>query len=242
MIWAILADVHGNLEALQAVAEDCRREGIDGAVFLGDAVGYGANPNECLAVLKDLADLQVAGNHDCGAAGRTTVFPFLAPARTALDWTARILTEENRAFLRGLALVERAGQMTLVHAALHHPEEWAYIFSEEEAEKSLSRLTGRVLFVGHSHRPLIVVKTEAEPPKSRDPEEVVLEPGKRYLINPGSVGQPRDSDPRAAYGLYEEETGKYRLKRIPYDIRNAQEKILKAGLPVFLARRLSYGQ
>jgi predicted phosphodiesterase len=242
MIWAILSDVHGNLEALQAVVEDCRREGTQRLAFLGDAVGYGANPNECLSVLEELTDLRVAGNHDYGAAGLTDVSYFNPSARVAVEWTAAVLTEKNRSSLRGLPLIQRTGKITLAHATLHQPEEWDYILTEGDAEESFLELRGKALFIGHSHQPLIVTKEKEGRPSSWDQEEIVMEEETQYLINPGSVGQPRDYNPMAAYGLYDDNCQKYRLKRVAYDIQTAQEKIIRAGLPPSLARRLSFGQ
>lgn len=242
MIWAILSDVHGNLEALQAVLEDCRREETRRLVFLGDAVGYGANPNECLALLGNSTDLRVAGNHDYGAVGLSDVSYFNPSARAAIEWTAGVLTEESRTSLRRLVPVRQAGGITLVHAALPRPEEWDYIFTADDAEESFRKLPGKALFFGHSHRPLVVDRDNEGRRRTRDPAEVAMEEGKQYLINSGSVGQPRDHNPMAAYGLYDDTLGKYRLKRVAYDVETAQEKILRAGLPPSLARRLAYGQ
>ena len=142
MIWAILADVHGNLEALRAVAEDCRNEGVQQTVFLGDAVGYGSDPNECLSILKELTDLRVAGNHDYGAVGLTDVAYFNPEARAAIEWTREKLSEENRQMLRTLPLVRQAGDLTCVHSTLDRPEEWNYIFTGQDAEESF--LTSRM--------------------------------------------------------------------------------------------------
>jgi len=242
MIWAILSDVHSNLEALQAVVADCRREGTQRLFFLGDAVGYGANPNECLSILEEWTGLRVAGNHDYGAVGLTDVSYFNPPARAAIEWTATILSEKSRSFLRDLPLVQRTGEITLAHATLHRPEDWDYILSESDAEQSFRALRGKTLLVGHSHQPLILTREISGRLISRDQEEIVLEEADQYLINSGSVGQPRDHNPMAAYGLYDDKSRKYRRKRVAYDVQTAQEKILKAGLPPPLARRLSFGQ
>jgi diadenosine tetraphosphatase ApaH/serine/threonine PP2A family protein phosphatase len=242
MIWAILSDVHGNLEALQAVLADCRREGTRRLIFLGDAVGYGADPGECLALIRDRAGLQIAGNHDRGAVGLTDIDFFNPPARIALEWTTGVLSEESRAFLRRLPLTLEAEGFTLVHAAIPRPAEWNYILTADDAEESFQALRGQAVFCGHSHRPLVVARGKEGRPRHLEREAIVFEEGVQYLVNSGSVGQPRDHDPLAAYGLYDDETRQYRLKRVPYDIPRAQEKILRAGLPPSLARRLAYGQ
>jgi diadenosine tetraphosphatase ApaH/serine/threonine PP2A family protein phosphatase len=242
MIWAIFSDVHGNLEAFQAVVEDCRKEGAQRTTFLGDAVGYGANPNECLSLLMERSALQVAGNHDYGAVGLTDVSYFNLPGRAAIEWTAKILTEESRALLRRLPLVRQEGEISLVHATLHQPAAWDYIFTPGDAEESFREMPGAVAFIGHSHRPLILARGKDGRVRNCEQEEILLEGGTQYLINSGSVGQPRDHNPMAAYGIYDDESKKYRIKRVAYDIRTAQEKIIRAGLPPFLAHRLSLGQ
>jgi len=242
MKWAVLSDVHGNLEAFQAVIVDLREEKAERVAFLGDVVGYGADPNDCLALLEGLTDWVVAGNHDYGAVGLTDIDAFNPSARSALLWTRDQLSPENRRYLRGLLLKRRMGEITFVHASPNQPEEWNYVFSFPEAEEAFQSLTGSLAFMGHSHRPFIMAKEkDAEVRAIPHLQEAVLMPGIRYLINVGSVGQPRDGHPQAAYGLYDEAEKKYRLKRVGYDVAAAQKKIIKAGLPRFLAQRLSRG-
>ena len=241
MKWAILSDVHGNLEALQAVLADLRREGAGKIAFLGDAVGYGANPGECLLLLREQTEFLVAGNHDWGAVGLTDVSYFNTAAKAAVLWTGRELAEENRTFLRRLPLVHQAGGITFVHGTPNEPGEWNYIFTYPEAEQAFGALEGELAFIGHSHRPVILAKRGKGSVATLEQEAAVLEKGTRYIINVGSVGQPRDGNPRAAYGLYDEGERKFLLKRVPYDIPAAQQKIIRAGLPTSLARRLAKG-
>jgi len=241
MRWAILSDVHGNLEAFQAVIEDLRAEKADQIAFLGDVVGYGADPNECIALLGDLTDFVIAGNHDYGAVGLTNIDVFNPMARSAILWTREKLSEENQAYLRRLLLSRKDASATFVHATPNQPEEWYYLFTFPEAEEAFLSLSGDLAFVGHSHRPLILTKTGSGGVDVMDPEETILKPGVRYIINVGSVGQPRDGHPEAAYGLYDGDANKFRLKRVPYDVQTAQNKIIRAGLPSFLAQRLSRG-
>lgn len=242
MIWAILADVHGNLEALQSVVEDFRSEGAKQIAFLGDAVGYGANPNECLALLRELTDLRVAGNHDFGAVGLTDVAYFNPAARAALEWTRENLSAENRRLIEELSLVRETGDVTLVHSSLDDPAEWNYILTIYDAEESFLHLRSFLAFIGHSHRPIIFAREKNGRMQSFEKTEAILEEDSQYIINVGSVGQPRDHNPRAAYALYDDIQQKYRLKRVPYDIQTAQEKILRAGFPSSLAERLEFGQ
>jgi diadenosine tetraphosphatase ApaH/serine/threonine PP2A family protein phosphatase len=241
MRWAILSDVHGNLEAFQAVIGDLRAEKADQIAFLGDVVGYGADPNECLSLLRNLTDWVIAGNHDYGAVGLTNIDVFNPMARSAILWTREKLSEENQAYLRQLLLLRNNGNVTFVHATPNQPEEWYYLFTFPEAEEAFLSLSGDLAFVGHSHRPLILTKAGSGEVEAVNLEETVLKPGVRYIINVGSVGQPRDGHPEAAYGLYDEDTKRFRLKRLPYDVETAQRKIIRAGLPSFLAQRLSRG-
>jgi diadenosine tetraphosphatase ApaH/serine/threonine PP2A family protein phosphatase len=241
MRWAILSDVHGNLEAFQAVIEDLRKEEVARIAFLGDAVGYGSDPNECLMLVRDLTDLLVAGNHDYGAVGLTDLTYFNPLAKAAILWTEEKLTPEHRALLRELPLSCQGEGVTFVHATPNDPGEWNYIFTSEEAEEGFRAMTSELAFIGHSHRPMILAKAGKEKVTASEEEEAILKEGVRYIINVGSVGQPRDGNPRAAYGLYDEACRKYLLKRVSYDVQTAQKKIIRAGLPPYLARRLSFG-
>jgi diadenosine tetraphosphatase ApaH/serine/threonine PP2A family protein phosphatase len=241
MRWAILSDVHGNLEAFQAVIEDLRAERAGKVAFLGDVVGYGADPNACIALLEGLTDWVIAGNHDYGAVGLTNIDIFNPLARSAILWTREELSEENQAYLRRLLLSRKDGSATFVHATPNQPEEWYYLFDFPEAEEAFLSLSGDLAFVGHSHRPLVLTKAGSEGVEVMNPEETNLKPGVRYIINVGSVGQSRDGHPEAAYGLYDDDAKKFHLKRVPYDVEKAQKKILRAGLPSFLAQRLSRG-
>ncbi len=241
MKWAILSDVHGNLEALQAVLKETEAEGVDRLVCLGDVVGYGADPNACLLLLRERTDLFVAGNHDWGAVGLTDVSFFNPVAKTAIVWTARILTEGSRIFLRGLPLVRELNELTFIHASPRAPEEWNYIFSLAEAEKEFRAMTGDLAFLGHSHLPLVWVREPGGKVGVLEKQGVVLKQGRRYMVNVGSVGQPRDGNPLAAYGLYDDDVREFLLRRVPYDISRTQRKILQAGLPSSLAHRLAQG-
>ena len=241
MKWAILSDVHGNLDALEPVVLDLRREGAEQVAFLGDAVGYGAEPNECLAWIRQLTRWAVAGNHDWGAVGLTDIEGFNPAAHAAIVWTGENLTGENAAYLRGLRLSLKKEEITFVHASPEEPGEWHYLISFPEAEEGFRALAGDLAFVGHSHRPLALMMEGNGEVKVVEGSRVSLRPGVRYIINVGSVGQPRDGNPEAAYGLYDDSKKEYILKRVPYNLQAAQKKILKAGLPPFLARRLSRG-
>jgi diadenosine tetraphosphatase ApaH/serine/threonine PP2A family protein phosphatase len=173
--------------------------------------------------------------------GLTDIDAFNPSARSAILWTRDQLLPESQDYLRRLLLRRQMGEVTFVHATPNQPEDWNYIFTLPEAEEAFQSLTGGLAFMGHSHRPIILAKEEDSEIRVIRHPEAVLESGIRYLINVGSVGQPRDGHPEAAYGLYDEGEKTYRLKRVHYDVATAQKKIIKAGLPSFLAERLSQG-
>ncbi len=238
---AILSDVHGNLDALESVIKDFQREGADHVAFLGDAVGYGAEPNECLARIRELTQWVVAGNHDWGAVGLTDIEGFNPAAHAAIVWTGQTLLAENAEYLRGLRLSLKKEGITFVHASPENPGEWHYLITFPEAEEGFRALAGDLAFIGHSHRPLALAMGPNGEVGVVDRDRFSLIRGVRYIINVGSVGQPRDGNPDAAYGLYDDSKKEFILKRLPYNIQAARKKILEAGLPPFLARRLSGG-
>ena len=242
MKFALLSDIHGNLEALQSVVNDLSVEKADGIYCLGDIVGYGADPGQCIEIIQDLTSWIVAGNHDWAAAGITDTTYFNPVAKSAIEWTTEKLITSHRSFLAKLPLTYDLPQMKLVHATPYEPETWHYIFSRREALRSFQHYEQQICFIGHSHTPVIFVKDKEDEISLLPEDSFTLEDNYRYLINVGSVGQPRDGDPRAAYGIYDTEDNRFTLKRISYNIEAAQEKILEAGLPYFLATRLAEGR
>jgi diadenosine tetraphosphatase ApaH/serine/threonine PP2A family protein phosphatase len=237
----IFSDIHGNLEALEAVLETLRGCSIDRYVCLGDIVGYGANPNECIDTVRRLTDTVVMGNHDHSVLGLTDLSEFNSYAQHALLWTAQHLLHENRMYLRRLPFVIRDGRYVYVHATLNRPEEWGYIFSSWHAQACLRCIDkGQICFIGHSHRPFIFDENE-ELLCRGGTCKVSCDSSLKYLVNVGSVGQPRDDDPRAAVCVVDEGEGTVEILRVEYDILTAQRKIRVAGLPEFLADRLARG-
>jgi diadenosine tetraphosphatase ApaH/serine/threonine PP2A family protein phosphatase len=240
--YAILSDVHGNLEALQAVLGDLAREGADRILFLGDIVGYGADPKECIALVREKTHAIVAGNHDWAAVGKTDVTNFNSAARSAVDWTSAQLSSEETNFLAHLPLQGEEDAFIFVHATPLYPELWSYIFFEYDALQNLKALAQKACFIGHSHIPAVYsLRPTGELSYETAFAEVSLQGGGRFLINVGSVGQPRDGNASAAYGLYDDEKGLFFLRRVRYDIGAAQRKILSAGLPPVLAERIGRG-
>lgn len=240
MRYAILSDIHGNLEALDAVLADADPR-ADAFLCLGDIVGYGADPVACIERVAERVQAVVAGNHEHGVAGLLDLGWFNARARAAAEWTRRCLDDDHRTWLATRPLVLEIDGATLVHASPADPAEWDYLVSAEEGYEVFAAFATRVCFVGHSHRP--GAWSVGSSGSWHDPgmAEIALEPGRRYLVNVGSVGQPRDRDPRAAYALWDVEDHRVTIKRVPYDLATAQRKILAAGLPSPLAERLSTG-
>jgi len=241
MKYAILSDIHGNLEALRSVLAEIRRYEVEKYICLGDIVGYGANPNECLRLLQSLNPYAVLGNHDAAVCGLIGLENFTPLASQAIIWTTRELKSAGKEYLASLPLVRSLGDITIFHSNLASPADWRYIKKPRETYSSFEKLTGWLGFFGHSHRPAIFQKNEqwvdyvieTEFPLSRE---------EQYLINVGSVGQPRDRDPRASFAVFDNESGELKIIRVKYPIRKAQKKIRAAGLPERLAARLAEGK
>ena len=241
MVHAILSDLHGNLEALEAVLADLDRVKPASVVCLGDFVGYGASPNECIERLKPRLEEAVIGNHDLAAIGKLALRGFDEDAAAAARWTGAALTPGNRAWLESLPYDRTWRGARLVHATPRAPAAWRYVLSVRDALVEFGGFEERVCFIGHSHFPCAFDWEEGDAIFLRS-DEITIEPGHRYLVTVGSVGQPRDGDPRACYALYDERAGVIRNMRLEYDVDGAMRRILAAGLPSFLAERLQWGE
>jgi len=205
-------------------------------------VGYGADPGPCLDELVARAAGVVAGNHDRAAVGLTDLAWFNPYARAAAEWTAERLSPAQARYLEELPLTAEVGEATLVHASPRNPEAWQYIISLRDGERAFGHFSTRLGFIGHSHLPGVFVLGPEGVAHRPGPGRTSLEPGRRYLINVGSVGQPRDADPRACYAIYDPEAAEVEIRRVPYDVVAARAKILAAGLPRLLGDRLLYGR
>ncbi len=237
---AVLSDVHGNLAALVAVLADVRGREVGEKVFLGDAVGYGPEPDEVTALLGRECGAFVAGNHDWAVLGLTDIGYFNPVARAAIEWTGRRISPGTREALRACPLkkVLRKHDMLLVHSTPREPERWDYLFSALDAALVFPDFEQRICMVGHSHVPF-VAELRADGSACAHRDGTGLREGSRYVINAGSVGQPRDGEPRAAYALFEDDA--VRIVRVPYDIGSTQRKMAEAGLPEPLIERLGRG-
>jgi diadenosine tetraphosphatase ApaH/serine/threonine PP2A family protein phosphatase len=238
--YAIFGDVHGNLEALNAVMASMEKEGVTHYACVGDVVGYGANPVECVEKIRSLAATVVLGNHDAGVIGKTDIKFFNSAARAAVEWSREVMDGTSTSFLSALPYVARTECFTVVHATLGTPEQWTYIFSPFEAESLFRYQEDPVCFVGHTHSPCCF-STDPMHSLSRAPR-VRLRPGIKYIVNVGSVGQPRDGNPLACYVIYDLAEDEIRFVRVPYEVHTAQKKIIEAGLPHILAMRLERGR
>ncbi|MDQ7781026.1 MAG: metallophosphoesterase family protein [Planctomycetota bacterium] len=240
MRYGVFADIHGNLEAYEAVTAALDQEKVDTLLCLGDIVGYGADPKACIAKTRELGCLIVAGNHDYAAVDKVNVDFFNTFAREAAVWTRANLPPTDREFLRNLRLVETVNGITLVHSTPHYPELFEYIQTSFDAHLGFEMLTNQLCFVGHSHVPVTFFRKRAVT-YAMDPV-IKIDPKIKTMVNVGSVGQPRDENPAAAYAVYDSTAQTVHIKRVQYDIEKAVTKIVKAGLPEILGERLRYGR
>ena len=241
MRFAIFSDVHANLEALEAVLEDARERKCTHFVCLGDVVGYNANPHECVERVREMDCPIVKGNHDEQASLIESSRDFNELAEQAIAWTRDNLTADDKEWLRALRLQRQVRDFTIVHATLDTPEQWGYVFNNLDAAASFAYQHTTVCFFGHTHVPMAFIRDDNGIRRVRI-EQLRIEMSKKYFINIGSVGQPRDSECRAAYCIYDIENNIVEQRRVKYDLASAQKKIINAGLPRLLAERLAIGR
>lgn len=238
--FAILGDIHGNLEALNAVLKDAEEQGVTSYICVGDIVGYNANPAECLEKLRQMDFTCVKGNHDHYCSHDESLDDFHPLAANVIDWTRNQLTADEISYLKGLKYSRIISGFTIVHSTLDMPDKWGYVFDSLEADANFNYQSTSLCFHGHTHIPVVYEK------KGRvsrlEFEMVNISLGTKYFINVGSVGQPRDGNPDSAYAVYDMKAKTVELRRVPYDIKAVQDKIHQAGLPERLASRLEAGK
>lgn len=237
---ALFADIHANLEALEAVLADAQEQGCTDYVCLGDVVGYNANPAECLERVREMGCPVVKGNHDEDAGGEHSLDSMNPVAAEALLWTRKQLNEEQRGWLRKLRMVRQVEDFTIVHSSLDQPQVWNYVTNKFDAMSSFSYQFTKICFHGHTHVPRIFSRDSKITELGADSLE--FDEKLKYFINVGSVGQPRNGDWRACYAIYDLPSNSINFRRIEYDIVKTQEKIIAAGLPEMLATRLAEGR
>jgi predicted phosphodiesterase len=243
MRYAILSDIHGNADALTAVLKDIKRNSIDTTICLGDIVGYYPDPEKCIELVRQNVQHCVAGNHDYAAIGRIDTANFTYYAFTAMEWTKKNLSEESKTFLGTLPLNIDLDGMFFTHSSPSNPQDWAYVFpdSEEAVFQAFNSLVYQINFIGHTHWPSIMIQDDDKVYLHSD-HSIRINDNHYYLINVGSVGQPRDFDSRSSYGIYDSSTREFSLLRVKYDFTATQKKIHDNNLPDFLAERLEKGR
>ncbi len=245
MRFAIFSDIHANLEAFEAVMSHMNKQGIDRYICLGDWVGYGPNPTACIEMGRDIPGLiSLAGNHDWAVLNRFNYMSFNKIALEAIQWTQKRLNKDDRKFLDDLSLEYSEDDMLFVHASPHQPEEWKYVITSFDAKagfEEMNRKGAKISFIGHTHYPGIFRDTGDKEEYKPDASEFSLDEKGQYIINVGSVGQPRDKNPNACYVSYDTTSRKLTFHRIPYPVNKVQEKILNSQLHPLSAVRLSKG-
>jgi predicted phosphodiesterase len=240
MRYAIIADIHGNLEAFQTVLDDIKTQNIQQIVCLGDVVGYNANPKECLDIVRAMNVPIVKGNHDEYCSSEDQLEGFNPHAAEAVIWTRNQLTMDDRQWLRDLKYTRMVANFTIVHATLDAPQRWGYVFDKLAAAASFPYQNTQMCFFGHTHVPVAFMRDTAV--RGGTYSKFKIDPAKKYFINVGAVGQPRDNNPKAGYVVYDTDAGTIELRRLDYDIATTQAKIRAAGLPERLAERLEFGR
>lgn len=240
MKYAILADIHANLEGLQTVLADSKAQGCTHYACLGDVVGYNANPKECLDIIRGMNMPCVKGNHDEYCSADITAEGFNPHAMEAVNWTREQLSAEDRKWLRDLKYLRLVASFSIVHATLDAPQRWGYVFNKLDAAASFTYQNTSVCFFGHTHVPVAFIRDTVV--RGGTYTKFKVEPGRKYFVNVGSVGQPRDGIPQCAYVVYDLNDQTIELRRLDYDIATTQEKIRAVGLPERLAERLAHGK
>ncbi len=241
MRYAILSDIHGNLEALEAVIADCKCQKVDTVLCAGDIIGYGTNPKECIEILQKYKVVCVAGNNDWAVSGRLDATHFTPDEKAAIMWTRDNLPFEYYNYLNALELILKNKDFILAHSTLHNPKDFHYMDDISKAPDTFYLMDNPVCFVGHTHVPKIFIQQGSNIFYSNG-LDIEVNPTYKYVVNAGSVGQPRDGNPMASYCIYDTKMKMIENKRVRYDVAAAQQKILAAGLPEFLAQRLAVGE
>jgi len=240
MRYAVIADIHANLEALEVVLNDAKAQQCTHYCCVGDVVGYNANPKECLEIVRSMGMPVVKGNHDEYCSTEDNLEGFNPHAAEAVSWTRKQLGPDDRKWLREFKYIRLVASFTMVHATLDGPQRWGYVFDRLAAAASFTYQNTAVCFFGHTHVPLAFVRDSVV--RGGTYSKFRVEPGKKYFVNVGAVGQPRDGNPKAGYVVYDLDEQTIELRRLEYDIPKAQKKILEVGLPQRLADRLAVGK
>jgi len=232
MKYAIISDIHSNLEALTKALEIIDQRSVDEIICLGDIVGYGANPNECIALIRQRCSIVIKGNHDEALLNESVTLHFTEDARSAIVWTRKQISEEYISYLHTLSLSIKKDDLLFVHASPCYPERWKYIFEDKAADSALKCFSESLCFIGHTHVPAIF---------STGGRVRSITKGERFLVNVGSVGQPRDRRTDLSFGIFNTDAWSYENIRSHYNVETASRKILDSKLPPRLGHRLLIG-
>ncbi len=242
MRYAIISDIHSNFEAFEAALVVLKSEGIDKYLCIGDIVGYGVDIDRCIELLHSLDFISVAGNHDWASAGKFALENFNTMAKEAILYTREKINEEDLDFLSGLKLTFEEDNFILVHGSLVDPENFNYIIDGYSAQESFLQLKKQICFIGHSHvNEIYILLPDGRVIHSSD-KQIILNNKNNYIVNVGSIGQPRDGNPLSCFCIYDSSKRQVSFVREKYDVKATRDKIIKAGLPLFLGDRLVNGQ
>jgi diadenosine tetraphosphatase ApaH/serine/threonine PP2A family protein phosphatase len=236
MAIAIISDIHANLEALREVFNYIDGHNVEKVYCLGDIVGYGPNPNECIELIRDRCEAVIMGNHDYAAIGLANIEYFNEYAKMSTYWTIENISEDNLKYLRGLPFSHQTESLIFVHSSPSKPSSWYYVLSVQDARTEMQSFEEHICLIGHSHVPVVFSGQNFNRETTQK-----LQSNRKYIINVGSVGQPRDGNPNTCFTVLDEEKNIVEFVRLDYDIDATYEKIVKAGLPLFLAERLLKG-
>lgn len=238
---ALISDIHANMEALENVLRDIDKQGVEKIHFLGDAVGYGCNPDECVKKINQYCDIKILGNHDYALMGLESIESFNHAAKISMKWTQSRAKKKTVSIMTDFEMETDFLDFHLVHSSPKIPEQWNYILSPDQASAEFKEFSQTVCFIGHSHIPTVFKMTKENTVYQNEIIEIELEEDCRYIVNVGSVGQPRDNDPRACYMIANTETNTLAYRRVEYDVSKTQTKMREASLPEFLIERLAIG-
>ena len=239
---AVLGDIHSNLEALEAVIEDANKQQVNHLLCTGDIIGYGADPSACIQYFQEMRVPVVKGNHDHYCSDEQVPANVSKAVHASMQWTKKQLNQHQLIWVRKLPLQLQFGDIAFTHSTFEPVSNWPYILDDTNAEASMSAQPSALAFYGHTHRPIVFTQTPTGKITSQELTEIKLNKQDKFFINPGSVGQPRDGDPRAAYAIVDLSCSVVTLRRINYSVETTAMKILKAGLPERNASRLFLGR
>jgi diadenosine tetraphosphatase ApaH/serine/threonine PP2A family protein phosphatase len=242
MRYAVISDIHANLEALAAVLKDIEKQSVDQVICLGDVIGYGVDPVPCIDLVEKHCAIKLKGNHEAAALGEVSTDHYNPAARISAEWTRAHLTDTARNIISAYVMEHEEPGIYFVHASPLEPTTWRYVLNVDEAGTGIACMPQRIGFNGHTHLPMIFASYKKSPIRQTIGHSFCPDPETRYLVNVGAVGQPRDNDPRASYAIFDTVEEEITFRRIEYDVKTTQDKMIQAELPELLIARLSAGR